>query len=96
MSGRSSPMSPGVASAERALRIARISLVFALLAPTFGILAQLFRLIWRPQAASFMLRRQKITLADMRAANVHGACDLLQRLSLLQKQTWLAGGKEAA
>ena len=43
MSDRSFPMPPGVASAERALRIARISFLFALLAPVFGILAQLFR-----------------------------------------------------
>ena len=43
MSDRSFPMPPGVASAERALRIARISFLFALLAPAFGILAQLFR-----------------------------------------------------
>jgi hypothetical protein len=43
MSDRSFPSSPGVASAERALRLARISFVFALLAPTFVILGQLLR-----------------------------------------------------
>ena len=43
MSDRPFPVPPGVASAERALRIARISFLFALLAPAFGILAQLFR-----------------------------------------------------